>query len=169
MTDQFRQGDETGERRRERGAESTLSMVPRRALPVPAKTGRPWCTAGRAVVSRTTRPASASELRLGDDEVVVARSQIDAWRDAAHVLAYAVDDTDRDPPTRTRPRPNCANPSTGSELSPLAPPHQPQVPAVSSRSTEPGWYRGRGGVGARAGPFWPLLRSSALSNSPKMR
>jgi uncharacterized protein (DUF1800 family) len=36
------------------------------------------------------------ELHLGDNELVVAREQMDALRDAAHVLAYAVDDTERD-------------------------------------------------------------------------
>jgi hypothetical protein len=36
------------------------------------------------------------ELKLGDNELVVARVQMDELRDAAHVLAYAVDDTERD-------------------------------------------------------------------------
>lgn len=38
----------------------------------------------------------STELRLGDNELVVARGEIDELRDAAHVLAYAVDDTERD-------------------------------------------------------------------------
>ena len=40
--------------------------------------------------------ARSVQLRLGDNELVVARTQIDSLRDAAHVLAYAVDDTERD-------------------------------------------------------------------------
>lgn len=38
----------------------------------------------------------ASELRLGDGELVMARRDVDELRDAADVLAYAVDDTERD-------------------------------------------------------------------------
>ena len=38
----------------------------------------------------------SSELSLGDNELVVVRGQFDELRDAAHVLAYAVDDTERD-------------------------------------------------------------------------
>lgn len=36
------------------------------------------------------------ELRLGDDELVIERTHVDELRDAADVLAYAVDDADRD-------------------------------------------------------------------------
>jgi hypothetical protein len=38
----------------------------------------------------------ARELRLGDDELIVARRELDDLRDAVYVLACAVDDVDRD-------------------------------------------------------------------------
>ena len=38
----------------------------------------------------------ARELRLGDDELIVARCELDDLRDAVYVLARAVEDVDRD-------------------------------------------------------------------------
>jgi hypothetical protein len=38
----------------------------------------------------------ASELKLSEDELVVARSELDALHDDLYVLACAVDDADRD-------------------------------------------------------------------------
>jgi hypothetical protein len=38
----------------------------------------------------------ARELRLGDDELIVARRELDDLRDAVYVLACAVEDVDRD-------------------------------------------------------------------------
>jgi hypothetical protein len=38
----------------------------------------------------------AQELRLGDDELIVARRQLDALRDDIYVLACAVEDVERD-------------------------------------------------------------------------
>jgi hypothetical protein len=45
----------------------------------------------------------AVELRLGDDELVVARTHVDELRDAADVLAYAVEDAERDLAANTSP------------------------------------------------------------------
>src|SRR5215210_819787 len=72
----------------------------------------PWCRRELPAAARTVRPRvycrqscrqqdyearrRASELRLGDGELVVARRDVDELRDAADVLAYAVDDADRD-------------------------------------------------------------------------
>ena len=69
----------------------------RRPLPAPAVTGRPrlYCRQSCRQQDYQARARSV-ELRLGDNELVVARRQIDELRDAAHVLAYAVDDTERD-------------------------------------------------------------------------
>jgi len=69
----------------------------RRPLPAPATTGRPrvYCRQSCRQQDYESRTRS-TELRLGDNELVVARTQIDELRDAAHVLAYAVDDTERD-------------------------------------------------------------------------
>jgi hypothetical protein len=36
------------------------------------------------------------ELRLGDDELIVARRQLDELRDGIYVLACAVEDVERD-------------------------------------------------------------------------
>ena len=38
----------------------------------------------------------ARELELADGELVVARSELDALKDAVYVLSCAVEDTDRD-------------------------------------------------------------------------
>ena len=38
----------------------------------------------------------AKELHLGDDELIVARRELDDLRDAVYVLACAVEDVDRD-------------------------------------------------------------------------
>jgi hypothetical protein len=38
----------------------------------------------------------ARDLRLGDDELIVARRELDDLRDAVYVLACAVEDVDRD-------------------------------------------------------------------------
>ncbi|CAB4895433.1 unannotated protein [freshwater metagenome] len=69
----------------------------RRTLPAPARTGRPrlYCRQSCRQQDYEAR-LRATELQLGDNELVVARVQIDELRDAAHVLAYAVDDTERD-------------------------------------------------------------------------
>jgi hypothetical protein len=86
---------ESEEREGERGAARCLWC--RRSLPDPARTGRPrrYCKQSCRQQDYEARRRS-SELSLGDDELVIARSQIDELRDAADVLAYAVDDTDRD-------------------------------------------------------------------------
>ena len=69
----------------------------RRELPAPAPTGRPrvYCRQSCRQQDYEAR-RRASELRLGDGELVVARRDVDELRDAADVLAYAVDDADRD-------------------------------------------------------------------------
>ena len=69
----------------------------RRPLPAPASTGRPriYCRQSCRQQDYEAR-ARSLELRLGDNELIVARTHIDSLRDAAHVLAYAVDDTERD-------------------------------------------------------------------------
>lgn len=69
----------------------------RRPLPAPASTGRPrlYCRQSCRQQDYEARTRS-SELRLGDNELVVVRNEFDELRDAAHVLAYAVDDTERD-------------------------------------------------------------------------
>ena len=38
----------------------------------------------------------AKELHLGDDELIVARRELDDLRDAVYVLACAVEDVERD-------------------------------------------------------------------------
>ncbi len=38
----------------------------------------------------------ARELRIGDDELIVARRELDDLRDSVYVLACAVEDVDRD-------------------------------------------------------------------------
>jgi hypothetical protein len=38
----------------------------------------------------------AAELRLSDDELVIARAELDALHDELYVLACAVEDTERD-------------------------------------------------------------------------
>jgi len=45
----------------------------------------------------------ARELHLGDDELIVARRQLDDLRDAVFVLACAVEDVDRDLAESTAP------------------------------------------------------------------
>jgi hypothetical protein len=45
----------------------------------------------------------ATELRLGEDELVLARHELDALRDAVYVLQCAVDDVERDLAASTRP------------------------------------------------------------------
>ena len=69
----------------------------RRPLPPAAATGRPrlYCRQSCRQQDYEARTRSV-ELNLGDHELVVTRGQIDELRDAAHVLAYAVDDTERD-------------------------------------------------------------------------
>ncbi len=76
----------------------------RRLLPSPAATGRPrlYCRQSCRQQDYEARQRSV-ELKLGDNELVVARGQMDELRDAAHVLAYAVDDTDRDLATLGNP------------------------------------------------------------------
>ena len=43
----------------------------------------------------------ARELRLGEDELILARRQLDELRDGLYVLQCAVDDVDRDLAART--------------------------------------------------------------------
>ncbi len=68
----------------------------RRVLP-PQRTGRP-----RRFCSQACRQwhwvgrQRARELQLGDDELLVARSELDALHDELYVLACAVNDTERD-------------------------------------------------------------------------
>ena len=45
----------------------------------------------------------ARELQLGDDELIVARRELDDLRDAIYVLACAVEDVDRDLAERPSP------------------------------------------------------------------
>jgi len=82
----------------ERGGEGTRRCPwCRRELPTPAKTGRPrvYCRQSCRQQDYAAR-RRAVELRLGDDELVIERTHVDELRDAADVLAYAVDDADRD-------------------------------------------------------------------------
>ena len=90
---------------RERGGEGARRCPwCRRELPAPAKTGRPrvYCRQSCRQQDYEAR-RRASELRLGDGELVVARRDVDELRDAADVLAYAVDDTERDLATNANP------------------------------------------------------------------
>ncbi len=45
----------------------------------------------------------AKELHLGDDELIIARRELDDLRDAVYVLACAVEDVDRDLAEATTP------------------------------------------------------------------
>ena len=78
------------------GAEQRCAWC-RRALPERAQTGRPrrYCTESCRQMDYQAR-RRARELHLGDDELVVARRELDDLRDAVYVLSCAVEDVDRD-------------------------------------------------------------------------
>jgi hypothetical protein len=69
----------------------------RRALPQRTGPGRPrqFCS-GRCRQWDWVARHRATELALNEDELVVARSELDALHDELYVLACAVDDVERD-------------------------------------------------------------------------
>lgn len=69
----------------------------RRILPPTARTGRPrqFCRQACRQWDWVARQR-ARELALSDDELIVARSELDALRDDLFVLAHAVADVRRD-------------------------------------------------------------------------
>jgi endogenous inhibitor of DNA gyrase (YacG/DUF329 family) len=69
----------------------------RRAVPVGTGRGRPreFCSQRCRQWDWVARQR-ARELELTDGELVVARAELDALKDAIYVLACAVEDTDRD-------------------------------------------------------------------------
>jgi hypothetical protein len=69
----------------------------RRALPQRTGPGRPreFCS-GRCRQWDWVARHRAAELALNEDELVVARSELDALHDELYVLACAVDDVERD-------------------------------------------------------------------------
>ena len=69
----------------------------RRAVPISSGRGRPreFCSQRCRQWDWVARQR-ARELELADGELVVARAELDALRDAVYVLTCAVEDTDRD-------------------------------------------------------------------------
>ena len=69
----------------------------RRALPARTGPGRPreFCS-GRCRQWDWVARHRAAELELNENELVVARSELDALHDELYVLACAVDDVERD-------------------------------------------------------------------------
>ena len=69
----------------------------RRALPERSGPGRPrvFCS-GRCRQWEWVAKHRAAELELSDNELVVARSELDALHDELYVLACAVEDVERD-------------------------------------------------------------------------
>ena len=69
----------------------------RRPLPVPKATGRPrkYCSSKCRQWDWVTRRGTR-DVRITEQQLVLARSQVDALHDAVYVLACAVADTDRD-------------------------------------------------------------------------
>ena len=69
----------------------------RRPLPEPKATGRPrrYCSAPCRQWDWVTR-RGARDVRITEEQLVMARSQVDALHDAVYVLACAVADTERD-------------------------------------------------------------------------
>jgi hypothetical protein len=69
----------------------------RRALPERSGPGRPreFCT-GRCRQWDWVARHRAAELELNENELVIARSELDALHDELYVLACAVDDVERD-------------------------------------------------------------------------
>ena len=94
------EGDGGGRRRAERARCAWC----RRPLPDRAATGRPrrFCKEVCRQLAYQAR-RRAAELRLGEDELVLARRQLDELRDGLYVLQCAVDDVDRDLGERSTP------------------------------------------------------------------
>ena len=69
----------------------------RRRLPEKARTGRPrqFCSQRCRQWDWVSRQRAA-ELKLSDDELVIARTELDALHDELYVLACAVEDTEKD-------------------------------------------------------------------------
>ena len=93
-----------GDGGRRRAAERARCAWCRRSLPPAAATGRPrrFCKEVCRQLAYQAR-RRAAELRLGEDELVLARRQLDALRDGLYVLQCAVDDVDRDLGDRATP------------------------------------------------------------------
>jgi hypothetical protein len=69
----------------------------RRPLPPGGGPGRPRRYCKQSCRQRDYEARQrARELRLGEDELIVARAALDTLRDDLYVLACAVDDVDRD-------------------------------------------------------------------------
>ena len=79
----------------------------RRALPERTGPGRPreFCS-GRCRQWDWVARHRATELKLSENELVIARGELDALHDELYVLACAVDDVERDIGTRTTPTPH---------------------------------------------------------------
>ena len=76
----------------------------RRPLPPPAATGRPRAYCRRSCRQRAFEARRRlAELGLGDAELVVARRDLDALRDALYVLEAAIEDVERDLALRRDP------------------------------------------------------------------
>ena len=76
----------------------------RRALPERRGPGRPreFCS-GRCRQWDWVARHRANELELSENELVIARSELDALHDELYVLACAVDDVERDLAATTSP------------------------------------------------------------------
>lgn len=103
MTKQARRDDGDGGGRTRPAARRDRCAWCRRVLPA-QRTGRP-----RQYCSQACRQwhwvgrQRATELRLSEDELIVAKAELDALHDELYVLACAVDDADRDLAAAGRP------------------------------------------------------------------
>ena len=82
---------------RERGSEALRCGWCRRPLPGGQRTGRPrkYCSQACRQWDWVTRRGTR-EVRLTEEQLVLARTQVDALHDAVYVLSCAVDDAERD-------------------------------------------------------------------------
>jgi hypothetical protein len=69
----------------------------RRPLPTPKATGRPrrYCSQACRQWDYVTRRGNR-DVRITEEQLVLARSEVDALHDAVYVLSCAVDDAERD-------------------------------------------------------------------------
>ena len=69
----------------------------RRPLPSPKSTGRPrqYCTQACRQWDYVTRRGNR-DVRITEEQLVLARSEVDALHDAVYVLSCAVNDAERD-------------------------------------------------------------------------